>query len=84
MSDKFENILEQALNSDTMDEVLNYGEVLEDITEEIEKYFRDAEGGEEVRLRIIKYNGKIYCHKDRHITYPVFKSECIAFYELKP
>ena len=83
MNEELEKILEEALNSDTMTDVLNYGEVLEDITEE-ERYFRDAEGGEETRLRIVKYNGKIYCHKEKNITYPLFKSECIAFYELKP
>lgn len=83
MSNESKIILEEALNSNTMVDVLNYGEVLEDIIEE-KRYFRDEEGGEEIRLRIVKYNGKIYCHKDKNITYPVFKSECIAFYELKP
>lgn len=82
MSNNFNNALEEALNSVTMTEVLNHGEILEDISEE-ERYFSDAEGGEEIRLRIIRYNEKIYCHKEKNITYPVFKSECIAFYELR-
>jgi len=78
-----EDVLEEALNSDKMTEVLEQGVVLEDVTEE-ERYFRDVEGGEETRLRIIRYNGKLYCRKDKNITYPAFKTQCIAFYELRP
>lgn len=77
-------IIDEALNSVTLDEVLSYGETIDD-SGEYDAFYSDAPGGQFTQLKIVKHNEKFYVYKEKVIEGMDLsqKRECIAFYELK-
>lgn len=84
MSKQFGELIDKVVNSVTLDEVLNQGEVIEDSGEH-ETYYSDCPGGEFTQLKIVKYDGKLYVYKEKVIENKELnqKRECVSFYELK-
>lgn len=84
MGKQFDNLVDEVANSIISDEVLQYGEIIED-SGEYETYYSDCSGGEFTQVKIVRYNNILYVYKEKVIEDKNLnqKRECIAFYELK-
>lgn len=78
---KFDKILEEALNSVTLDTVEKYGTLLKEKKTEYESFYSDAPGGEWYEAKLYLYNNVYYIIVYKCTDYPTKRKECIKFCE---
>ena len=78
---KFDKILEEALNSITLDTVEKHGILLKEKKTEYEPFYSDAPGGEWYEAKLYQYDGKQYIIAYKCVDTPELKKECIKFCE---
>ena len=78
---RFDKILEEALNSITIDTVEKHGILLKEKKTEYEPYYSDAPGGCWYEAKLYQYEGKQYIIAYKCIDTPELKKECIKFCE---
>lgn len=78
---RFDKILEDALNSVTLDTVEKYGTLLKEKKTEYEPFYSDAPGGEWYEAKLYLYNGIYYIIAYKCTDYPTERKECIKFCE---
>ena len=72
------------MEKELLEEALTNGKIIED-SGEYEQYYSDCPGGEYTRLKIVKYNEKLYVYKEKiiELSNGSKKAECVEFYEMK-